>query len=488
MQHCLNTKMLCRQCIGEPYLSALVATEGQKVVCDYCGSFMKALELNAICDYVDAAFQRHFTRARMEMNSYEWAAHKDPESSFEFEPNGEQTVYAILNAADVSEAIAEDIQQVLQDRYSDFEAAQIGDTTEYDSELHYEELQPDGREWQETWESFERSLKTEARFFSARALAVLNSVFSGIDDMKTRHGGSLVVEGGPGTPYEHLYRARAFQSEGKLRSALLRPDKELGPPPSTFAASGRMNAKGIAVFYGATDPGTAVAEVRPPVGCEVAIGRFRVVRSLRLLDLTALAGVTAEGSVFDPEYANTLSRMMFLRSLSRRMARPVMPDDQDSDYLPTQAIADFLATDAVTSLDGIIFPSVQVAGGKQNVVLFHKASLVEKLVIPSGAETDVDTYDMDDDGPYRNYKVVWRLKSEEKTKDGEQGESTNLFDTPFEPPSAAYDDMDFGSGREVTLKITPKDLEVRIVNAVVFDTEDYKVDHLSYTPAAHSDF
>lgn len=165
-----------------------------------------------------------------------------------------------------------------------------------------------------------------------------------------------------------------------------------------------------------------------------------------------------------------------------------MPDDQDSDYLPTQAIADFLATDAVTSLDGIIFPSVQVAGGKQNVVLFHKASLVEKLVIPSGAETDVDTYDMDDDGPYRNYKVVWRLKSEEKTKDGEQGESTNLFDTPFEPPSAAYDDMDFGSGREVTLKITPKDLEVRIVNAVVFDTEDYKVDHLSYTPAAHSDF
>ncbi|RVH92134.1 RES domain-containing protein [Sinorhizobium meliloti] len=276
--------------------------------------------------------------------------------------------------------------------------------------------------------------------------------------------------------------ARAFQSEGKLRSALLRPDKELGPPPSTFAASGRMNAKGIAVFYGATDPETAVAEVRPPVGCEVAIARFRVVRSLRLLDLTAPARVTAAGSVFDPEYANTLSRMMFLRSLSRRMARPVMPDDQDSDYLPTQAIADFLATDAVMSLDGIIFPSVQVAGGKQNVVLFHKASLVEKLVIPPGAETDVETYDMDDDGPYRNYKVVWRLKSEEKTKDGEHGESTNFFDTPFDPPSAADDDMDFGSGREVTLKITPKDLEVQIVNAVVFDTEDYKVDHLSYTP------
>ncbi|RVH92133.1 hypothetical protein CN199_21895 [Sinorhizobium meliloti] len=184
-------------CIGEPYLSALVATEGQKVVCDYCGTFVEALELDATCDHVEGAFQRHFTRARMEMNSYEWAAHKDPESSFEFEPNGEQTVYAIMNAVDVSETIAEDIQQVFEDRYSDFDAAQIGETTEYDNELYYEELRPDGREWQETWQSFERSLKTEGRFFSAPALAVLNSVFSGIDAMKTRHGGSLIVEGGP---------------------------------------------------------------------------------------------------------------------------------------------------------------------------------------------------------------------------------------------------------------------------------------------------
>ncbi|MGO8405374.1 RES family NAD+ phosphorylase [Rhizobium ruizarguesonis] len=49
-----------------------------------------------------------------------------------------------------------------------------------------------------------------------------------------------------------------------------------------------------------------------------------------------------------------------------------MPDDQEFDYLPTQAVADFLATETVTPLDGIIFPSVQVAGGKQNVVLFTR--------------------------------------------------------------------------------------------------------------------
>jgi len=411
--------------------------------------------------------------------------HKDYELSFEFEPDGEQTVHAIMNAAGVSEAIAADIQEILKDRYSDFDSAQIGETTEYDSDLYYEEVLPDGREWQETWQSFERSLKTEARFFSSRALNVLNSVFNGIDAMTTFQGGSLLIEGGPGTAYEYLYRARAFQSEGKLRSALLRPDKELGPPPSTFAASGRMNAKGIAVFYGASDPETSVAEVRPPVGCEVVIGRFQVVRPIRLLDLTALGGVTATGSIFDPEYASTLSRMMFLRSLSRRMARPIMPDDQESDYLPTQAVADFLATGTVTKLDGIIFPSVQVAEGKQNVVLFHKASLVDKMVIPDGAETEVDTYSEDDDGPYPDYHVVWRLKAVAEPKD-ELLEDDPLSGLVGFPSTTDYD-LDFNSGREVTLKITPNDLEVRIVNAVVFNTEDYKVGHFTYTVPINAD-
>jgi len=35
-----------------------------------------------------------------------------------------------------------------------------------------------------------------------------------------------------------------------------------------------MNAGGIAVFYAATAPKVALAEVRPPVGSKVLIGRF----------------------------------------------------------------------------------------------------------------------------------------------------------------------------------------------------------------------
>ena len=41
------------------------------------------------------------------------------------------------------------------------------------------------------------------------------------------------------------------------------------------------------------------------------------------------------------------------------MTLPVMPNDEPFGYLATQAIADFLATEANPPLDGILYPSVQ---------------------------------------------------------------------------------------------------------------------------------
>jgi RES domain len=182
-----------------------------------------------------------------------------------------------------------------------------------------------------------------------------------------------------------------------------------------------MNAKGITVFYGATTPEIALAEVRPPVGSQVAIARFEITRPLRLLDLTALAEVHEHGSIFDPGYADRLGRMMFLRTLSARMARPVMPDDQETVYLPTQAIADYLATEGKVPLDGILFPSVQVGGSGDNIVLFHKAARCAELDIPEGTEIEARTYSVDEDGPEPDYSVTEEVPPEEQG-DEEAGE------------------------------------------------------------------
>jgi hypothetical protein len=68
-----------------------------------------------------------------------------------------------------------------------------------------------------------------------------------------------------------------------------------------------------------------------------------------------------------------------------------MPDDEAFEYLPTQAIADFLATENEPVLDGVVFPSVQAEGNGLNVVLFHKAAHVEAMEIPEGTEIEASS-------------------------------------------------------------------------------------------------
>jgi hypothetical protein len=348
----------------------------------------------------------------------------------------------------------------------------MGMEAEFSDDAHYEEIMPRDERWQEEWDSFEKKIKTEARFFSRTAAAHLGELFNRIDEMRTGDGRSLVEIIGPETNITHLYRGRVFQSQDPLQNAMKRPDLELSAPPAWAAASGRMNAKGISVFYGATTPEIALAEVRPPVGSSVALARFEIIRPLRLLDLAALGTVLEQGSIFDPNYAYRLGRMMFLRTLSRRMSRPVMPDDQEMEYLPTQAIADYLSTEAQVPLDGILFPSVQVGGNGVNAVLFHKASRCEKLEIPDGTEISARTYSMYEDGPEPDFSVIETVPPEE---DEAVVEDERRRRTIFTPSLDDWDEWLDADPRERALRVDVDSLRVHEVNAVQINTQSHPV-------------
>jgi hypothetical protein len=60
----------------------------------------------------------------------------------------------------------------------------------------------------------------------------------------------------------------------------------MGLPPPSRRRAGRMNAAGIAVFYGATEKDSAVAEFRPAVDSLISVAAFRVHRPIHVLDLT----------------------------------------------------------------------------------------------------------------------------------------------------------------------------------------------------------
>lgn len=459
---------LCSNCIGDAYLKAKIAAEGDECECHYCGATGSAILLDELAELVDQSFRDHFQRTSENPDVYQEMALKDRESSYEWEREGERTADAIMNAADIPEQAADDVQAILEDQYSDFDSAAMGQETEYAEDAYYEEAMPTDSEWRKGWENFERSIRSEARFFSQVAATQLAALFEGIDQLKTSKGRPLIVNAGARTRFKRFFRARVFQSEAKLTNALERPDNELAAPPSRYASAGRMNAKGISTFYGATKPGIALAEVRPPVGSQVLIASFLLTRRLRLLDLNALENVHVQGSIFDPRYARELGKMLFLRSLTGRMSRPVMPDDQDVEYLPTQAIADYLATQPELNLDGILFPSVQAGGGGLNVVLFNKASRCELMALPEGTTLEARTGAMYEEGWEREF-VVWEEAPEEKSGHVPSNQET-AFDLWESDPNVSDDDT-----REAALRVELDSLRVHLVKAVSYKSDEDSV-------------
>jgi RES domain len=142
-----------------------------------------------------------------------------------------------------------------------------------------------------------------------------------------------------------------------------------------------------------------------------------------------------------------------------------VPDDETFDYLATQAVADYLATEAETPVDGIIFPSVQAAGGGLNVVLFHKAAGVERIVLPAGTETSFSDGHDSDEGWETEYTVYEEVPSQPDENTPHQ-EDAGWPDLLGEWVDGSYNP---------TLRIDTTAIYVHAIKAVTFKTARDKV-------------
>lgn len=390
----IASRRICCDCVQEEYLSTAIQKTGETAECYYCLKTQKTFSIDEMADEIEAAFERHYVRTSIDPSGYEYALQKEGL----WERAGETVGFTISEAAEIDEEPSEDVRQILDDRTYDHELAQMGEENPFEEEAQYEAKSANDIEFQLEWAEFERGIQIESRFFSKSGQSLLDSIFGEITQLQSADGKPVVVEAGPDGVIKSLYRARPFQSFGELSTALKRPDLGLGPPPSRRATAGRMNPQGIAVFYGAEGEGVAIAEVRPPVGGQVVVGRFDIVRPLSLLDVKALQEVFVTGSIFDSDFIRRLEHAKFLESLSSRFSRPVMPSDEPFDYLVTQAIAEYLSEIPDPKLDGIIYPSVQVGTQERNVVLFHHAARVRHMELPEDTELTVHSgYETDEE-------------------------------------------------------------------------------------------
>jgi hypothetical protein len=259
-----------------------------------------------------------------------------------------------------------------------------------------------------------------------------------------------------------------------------------------------MNATGISVFYGAMEPDTCIAEVRAPVGSYVVLGRFEIIRPVRFLDLDLLTKITPDGSFFDPQFVLDLeltkvttdgswfdpqfvtdsNRAAFLRHLVDDISRPIMPRDEEFEYLPTQAVSEYLALCVKPRLDGIIFHSAQTAREGRNVVLFHHAAGVEPYALPEGTKVDINTgWASEDD--YDHSIVVWEMvpapkPAEEKSAAKGVVRFDALLRPPKREPGGKWDE------NEPTLRLDVQKIEVFRIDAVSYRKAERRVSRHRY--------
>jgi len=197
---------------------------------------------------------------------------------------------------------------------------------------------------------------------------------------------------------KNVFRARVHEETVDIRSAA-----DLGPPDAKSARlSNRMSPAGIPMFYGAFDAVTAEAETieRRCSGKVLSVGRFKVARNLRVLDLSALPTVP---SIFDEVMSDRRPGLIFLHDFAKDVARPIEGDGREHiEYVPTQIVTEFFrrvfTQPGMPPLDGIVYTSARADGAC--CVLFLEQKHVKNegenegdangdtptwLVLPSGA-------------------------------------------------------------------------------------------------------
>lgn len=471
----LEERRICGTCIGEVFLVNLIDTTGKAETCDYCEVDAATITMGELADWTGQAIDEHFYRTSDQPDAWEEMLLRDKESTYEWEREGQPILDLLQEILVTSTEVAEDVRQILNDRDGYLDPHDDWSESSFVESAHYEANGPNSDYWLNNWNKLTRSLQSEARFFNRAAIKHLREIFAGVASYRVNDRNRLIIDAGPGTDYQAFFRGRVFQSQTELLTAMKRPDLELGPPPENAARAGRMNARGISVFYGATDVGTVLSEVRPPVGSQVLTGRFDIIRPIRLLDLNALNAVTVDGSIFDPEYAKRRGWAQFLSTFRSLMVQPVMPDTEHSDYLATQAVADFLASSDEIHIDGILFPSVQNGVDVQglNVVLFHKASTVETLPIPEGTHIEARAGLHSEEGWEVDYSVI-----EFRPISG----SRPIYASPRGWPKLAsvegHPSPDISkpkSGRAETLRVCCESLQVHQIQAVRIVHEAHSV-------------
>jgi hypothetical protein len=457
-----DTILICLRCVGDSFLREEIRAEGKLGDCSYCRATENVISLSNLADRIHSVLDEQFYVTPSEP---EHIVDVELAKEGRWERSGDPVGEIIAEIAGLDEPIVEDIRAYVSDIHADFDTEEDN----YTEDTQYAEHKPDDQNFRDTWQNFCQQLQWRTRFFSQYAEIDLSNIFGDLSSLRTIKGIPVIRDISPSDKDRFVFRARLALSHVDLQNILKYPSRELGAPPSRLARAGRMNAAGISVFYGAVDVETCVAEIRAPVGSSVIVGGFEIIRPVRLLDMDALTQVYVRGSHFDPEFRMRRGRASFFGDLVQTISRPVMQNEETFEYLPTQVIAEYLATKVTPPFDGVVFRSSQTGGEGRNVVLFHHASAAVPDDVPPGTKFTFWIGSGPDDDFDPTIAIYEKVPAPETLKPVE------LFGVPMSPPSVIAPDCGPGAGwlphREPVLRLNKDSVYVLHVKAIRYECE-----------------
>ncbi|CAI2481315.1 RES domain [Serratia proteamaculans] len=456
----LEEKFICYRCVSDKHVKARIKNEGNREQnCSYCPKEVKNISVERLGEWVDTMFDNYYKRG-----GYDYSGNA----------RGEEAAFIIEEDLGVDNGAAADIYQSMQSNPS-IDSNYYDNEAKYEADTTFVPIKNIRGHYDTKWEEITRSLKHESRFFNKDAKTFLDELFKDIHAMRTDESGSAIKSY---TPVDIFYRARSFTELSEVEKALSQPERYLGPPPPDSAKSGRMNALGVPVFYGALSPETAMAEIRPVVGSWIIVAQFRPLRDLRILDLSSMNFIPPVGaSKFDPEHLQVREKIRFLKTLAHKLTIPVLNGANGHEYLMTQAVAEYLGLYEGFDLDGITFKSTQVNNDDANIditniVLFNKSAKVKNTEAGNNdlkyAVTLFECEDEDEDGsPY--YELNPKIRRIIKP-----------------PKNITFSTRHIAANEsKLALELDVEKILVKRLKGIMFSVDDYEVELGSDTESQH---
>lgn len=365
-------EQVCWGCVGDAILKSSIMSEGGAAKCSFCNKRRKCCSIG----WLTAEVQSVLSWLIRPGDSYPIFGEDDRVSHEErFGDPLQFWIGDVLGLSDDSLPIVAAISRELQPSHRDIAD---GGESEFPPDINYVERRYRPANVERRWKRFKAEIMYGRRFFSSEAKPFLDWLFAGAEEFGVytpfadRESVIRTIPAG-----STFYRARRCDSRSAVEKVISNPVAELNAPPRQFAKAGRMNPAGVPFFYGAFDRATCIAELRPPVGGNVVSGEFVISRDVRVFDFAGLDTAYSESvptSYFDDTYQEQKQREHFLKSLHKIISSPVLPDDEH-EYLVTQVIAEYFATQPPNPIEGVIFRSAQRQNDSdaRNIVLFTAA-------------------------------------------------------------------------------------------------------------------